>query len=390
MVKEIIIAAVMTVMVKPTEVERLWIDAQAAFEAYRFDEAVELTDKYLADTRHDTSRNGECEELKRRANRAGEMLEAVEEITILDSVKTVKNNMLDFFGIARETGTLRQLETGGVMFTTGRGDRSIVAEKTEKDFDLYLKYSDGERHRLSETVNGTDNENYAFELTDGATLYFASDGHGSIGGYDLFVTRYNNETQQYSEPMHMGMPFNSIYNDYMLVIDELSDVGWFATDRFQNGDTVAIYKFKVTEEKTIMPQEVEEETRIASAMLKRYKVGFDEQRGAIAPKSEKNDVGTFRFVVNDTLIYTSESQFKDSLSVVKYRKMKELENAVNLQSVILEGKKHEYQSLDDDKARALIRKEILEDEEFISESHRQITELTKEIRKLEYLRLKNL
>ncbi len=39
------------------------------------------------------------------------------------------------------------------------------------------------------------------------------------------------------------MPYNSPYDDYMLAIDEITGVGWWATDRNQMEDSITIYKF---------------------------------------------------------------------------------------------------------------------------------------------------
>lgn len=88
-------------------------------------------------------------------------------------------------------------------------------------------------------------------LSDGTTLYFASSGEESLGGYDIFVTRLNLNTGNYLVPENMGMPFNSIYNDYMLAIDELNNVGWFVSDRFQEEDKLIVYLFIPNTEKKI-------------------------------------------------------------------------------------------------------------------------------------------
>lgn len=58
-----------------------------------------------------------------------------------------------------------------------------------------------------------------------------------------FVTRYNTNTDTYLVPENVGMPFNSPYNDYMYVIDEYNNLGWFASDRYQPEDKVCIYVF---------------------------------------------------------------------------------------------------------------------------------------------------
>lgn len=43
------------------------------------------------------------------------------------------------------------------------------------------------------SLNEQGNVNYPFLMSDGITLYYASDGEGSLGGYDIFVTRYDSE-----------------------------------------------------------------------------------------------------------------------------------------------------------------------------------------------------
>ena len=106
---------------------------------------------------------------------------------------------------------------------------------------LLDKWSDGSL--LPGSINEAMNADYPYVLTDGITIYYASDGPGSMGGYDIFVTRYNTNTDSYLMPENVGMPFNSPYNDYMYVIDEFNDLGWFASDRYQPEGKVCIYVF---------------------------------------------------------------------------------------------------------------------------------------------------
>ena len=39
------------------------------------------------------------------------------------------------------------------------------------------------------------------------------------------------------------MPFNSPYNDYMIVFDEVKGLGWFVSDRFQPEEKACVYLF---------------------------------------------------------------------------------------------------------------------------------------------------
>ncbi|MDE6336176.1 MAG: hypothetical protein K2L34_06365, partial [Muribaculaceae bacterium] len=81
----------------------------------------------------------------------------------------------------------------------------------------------------------------------GVTLYYAADGSGSIGGYDIFVVTRDAQTGEYLQPQNLGMPFNSPYDDFMLAIDEENGVGWWATDRNELGDKLTIYVYKVND-----------------------------------------------------------------------------------------------------------------------------------------------
>jgi hypothetical protein len=101
----------------------------------------------------------------------------------------------------------------------------------------------GKGNMLPGSINESMNASYPYVLADGITIYYAADGPASMGGYDIFVTRYNTNTDTYLTPENVGMPFNSPYNDYMYVIDEFNNLGWFASDRYQPEGKVCVYVF---------------------------------------------------------------------------------------------------------------------------------------------------
>ena len=117
---------------------------------------------------------------------------------------------------------------------------------------LYRRSKLGDSWGKVQPISGFDtkgNDDYPFMLADGVTLYFASDGEGSIGGYDIFVSRMNTESGRFFRPDNIGMPFNSTANDYMMAINEVANLGWFATDRNQPEGKVCIYVFVPNVEK---------------------------------------------------------------------------------------------------------------------------------------------
>lgn len=94
---------------------------------------------------------------------------------------------------------------------------------------------------FGDTNPGGDTLATPFMMTDGTTLYFAANGAASIGGLDIFITRADDNS--YLQPQNIGMPYNSPADDYMLAIDELTGVGWWATDRNHIPGKVTIYRF---------------------------------------------------------------------------------------------------------------------------------------------------
>ncbi|MBK7148993.1 MAG: OmpA family protein [Bacteroidetes bacterium] len=61
------------------------------------------------------------------------------------------------------------------------------------------------------------------------TLYFASNGHINIGGYDIFKSNLSNG--EWSEPTHMGLPINSSVDDMYFSWDEKQGEGFVVSNR---------------------------------------------------------------------------------------------------------------------------------------------------------------
>ncbi|MCQ2285386.1 MAG: hypothetical protein MJZ76_00730 [Bacteroidales bacterium] len=58
-------------------------------------------------------------------------------------------------------------------------------------------------------INTQYDDNFPYIAPNGETFYFASQGHNSMGGYDLFVSTWNDENQSFSMPDNLGFPINT-------------------------------------------------------------------------------------------------------------------------------------------------------------------------------------
>jgi hypothetical protein len=95
-------------------------------------------------------------------------------------------------------------------------------------------------------VNTEFDEDYPFLHPDGKTLYFASKGHNSMGGYDIFKSVFNEVTNTWGPPINMEFPINSPDDDYLFVTDSLETMAYFSTGRQSPPGKIDVLKVKTT------------------------------------------------------------------------------------------------------------------------------------------------
>lgn len=94
---------------------------------------------------------------------------------------------------------------------------------------------------LGEKINTTGNEMFPWMSPKGV-LYFASNGHEGLGGLDVYqVTSLGTEFEKVE---NMGYPINSSRDDFGLVMDEQSGIGFFSSNRPGGKGDDDIYSFK--------------------------------------------------------------------------------------------------------------------------------------------------
>lgn len=66
----------------------------------------------------------------------------------------------------------------------------------------------GKPQNLGPKINTEANEGFPTLSYDNETLYFCSEGHQSMGGYDIFKAEWDPEENTWSEPKNLGYPIN--------------------------------------------------------------------------------------------------------------------------------------------------------------------------------------
>ncbi len=78
-------------------------------------------------------------------------------------------------------------------------------------------------------VNTPGDEMFPY-LRNDTTLYFASDGHGGMGGLDIFVVKMDS-SGKWGEPQNMKYPINSTMDDFGIVFHPEEEWGFLSSNR---------------------------------------------------------------------------------------------------------------------------------------------------------------
>ncbi|MDR1683739.1 MAG: hypothetical protein LBS25_10210 [Candidatus Symbiothrix sp.] len=363
---------------------------------YRFQKSADAY-KHFIDLLATENRKQEIDSIQilmDKAGRAARMLHRCEDIQMIDSVIIDKKHFLETYLLTSESGSLHW-ENGTIVYENPLHDKRYFAEKQSNSksclfSEIRLQDEWSDRKQLSIPCDSMADLNFPFALPDGFTLYFASTDKSSIGGYDLFVTRYNLNNDTWLTPNQLGMPFNSIYNDYLLAIDEPNRIGYFATDRFQNEENVIVYTFIPNEEFISIETENENE-RIDRAQIASIRATWKPDTDYAASlaqirQSIKNEQAQleydFAFPIDDNRIYHSLIDFKKAAALQAFRKSQELKSDMQLIKKELDNLRLEYSQAGATK-KQILRATILSKEEKLQSLYRQSALFEKNARNFE-------
>ena len=82
---------------------------------------------------------------------------------------------------------------------------------------------------LGPEINTPYGEEGVFMMPDGKTMYFSSEGHNSMGGYDIFKSTYLDG--HWSEPENLGWPINTPDDDVFFVTSASGRHGYYSSER---------------------------------------------------------------------------------------------------------------------------------------------------------------
>jgi hypothetical protein len=124
-----------------------------------------------------------------------------------------------------------------------RGD----SRQDQTDIFICRKLPNGnwsEPFKLGNEINTTYNEDFPYLSTDGITLYFSSEGHNTIGGFDLFKSVWNPEENTWTMAENLGYPLNTTDDDRSISLTPDNRVGYISALRPGGQGDLDIYRVK--------------------------------------------------------------------------------------------------------------------------------------------------
>jgi outer membrane protein OmpA-like peptidoglycan-associated protein len=128
----------------------------------------------------------------------------------------------------------------------GTGARNI------RNGDIYVSYLQegggwSVAEKLPDNINTPASESSVLIHPDGQTLYFSSNGHIGMGGYDLYMcTKRPDGT--WSDPKNLGYPINTQHDENSLLVYADGKLAVFASDRPGGLGSLDLYEFEMPEE----------------------------------------------------------------------------------------------------------------------------------------------
>ncbi len=96
-------------------------------------------------------------------------------------------------------------------------------------------------------INTSKNEKSPFIHSDSHTLYFASQGHAGLGGYDIFYSKSDDDLEEWGEPVNIGYPINTDKDEIGLFVSLNGKKGYFNSNKLRGMGGWDLYEFDLYE-----------------------------------------------------------------------------------------------------------------------------------------------
>lgn len=235
--------------------------------------------------------------------------------------------------LQRETSYLGEVQEDAYLSPDGKSRWQVGSDADSVPlFYIYHQLGDGrwdEANPEVVRVNGLPEGcqiSYPFVGSDGTTIYFSlveekgEVSQHTLGGKDLYVSRYDRAQGVLLVPTQLMLPFNSPMDDFCYIVDEEQNVGWMVSGREAREDSLRLWCFAPSTLARYEGENLREVARWLTPELKPRKRGNIVASPALRNREEP------LFWVGDDAIYKQRlqgSRVPEGL-VAEYLKVQEL------------------------------------------------------------------
>tara|TARA_R110002050_G_scaffold1281_1_gene9119 strand:+ start:1779 stop:3686 length:1908 start_codon:yes stop_codon:yes gene_type:complete len=190
----------------------------------------------------------------------------------------------------------------------------------------------GTPENLGPSINTEARETFPF-VTNSNKLYFASDGHPGLGGLDIFAIDLETLAKGYIQ--NVGTPVNSEEDDFSFIIDENSNIGYFASNRKNGKGGDDIYNFTENDPlnftcKTIVTGLVKD--RKMNSIIQNAKLVIRDKKGKTISNGVSDTNGYFSLssecINEEYVIYASKTDYEEGSTPISIKNEYDTNNII--------------------------------------------------------------
>lgn len=239
---------------------------------YRFKEALDAYQHFRGTEDKRTLATNPVDQLEKQCRNGLQLLSNLKEVGVQSKVEVGEPDFFRYYDLTGIGGRIvvtpdelmssldRKSRERSVIYLPERGGRIYFSSygkdgRTGRDIYTTSLLPDGtfeEPRKLAGYVNTDQDESFAAMAPDGRTLYFASKGHNSMGGYDVFKCTYDQGNDVYGPPVNMDFAVNTPSDDIFYMVDGEGKLACFASGRDSEQGMLHVYRVSTTQQPVII------------------------------------------------------------------------------------------------------------------------------------------
>ena len=207
--------------------------------------------------------------------------------------------------------------------------------------DIYVAHKSGEKwgtpENASESINTEFDEKFVFIHPNGKTLYFASNGHQTMGSYDIFKSELING--EWSLPINLGYPINTVNEESTFSLTKDNNTMYIAAEYDDSQGERDLYSIDVSKYPIVSRGH---EMRTCALIKIRCKENDEEIKnakviasisstGKVIAERQTNSDGWANFAIPGNQEYTITAEYDDQKLSKNIRPQLNEENEVTIE-----------------------------------------------------------